>query len=308
MNSDYDSTRLPNLLGIGAPKAATTWLAGVLAQHPEVYTPPAKELNVLHYLDFEGRLPEYLGYFDAAGAAKVRCDFSTRYLASPRAVDRAANLIPDAKLLVCLRDPVKQVQSHYWHLRRQNFHQWAPLARSPDVFEALERFPELLLEPALYGKHLARWLAHFPRERLWVILADDLRPDPAPTLSKLCAFLGIAADPATVQCMLAAPRDARAGVQPRSAGWERVYRRLYTGLARGPYRWTKEVFGVNRADAIKRLLRVRRVFELVFFTPGYPTLSIEEERRLRRVFDDDLCLLQELLDRDLDGWRSGVAA
>jgi hypothetical protein len=48
------------LIGIGAPKAGTSWLAAYLAHHPEVFMSPIKEL---HYFDTV-LLPNMCGAFD----------------------------------------------------------------------------------------------------------------------------------------------------------------------------------------------------------------------------------------------------
>ncbi len=39
----------PTIVGIGAQKAGTTWLSQILAQHPEVWTPPLKEIQYFNY-------------------------------------------------------------------------------------------------------------------------------------------------------------------------------------------------------------------------------------------------------------------
>src|SRR5262245_10421681 len=95
----------PNLLGIGAAKAGTTSLAEALARHPDVFMPPQKELNCLHYGDLDERLDEYAAYFRDGQQTRIRCDFSVRYLASPQAPAAAARLAPDAKIVVILRNP-----------------------------------------------------------------------------------------------------------------------------------------------------------------------------------------------------------
>lgn len=39
------SPQRPHFIGIGSPKAGTSWLDSVLRQHPQVWMPPVKELN-----------------------------------------------------------------------------------------------------------------------------------------------------------------------------------------------------------------------------------------------------------------------
>lgn len=304
--SAADRARLPNLLGIGAPKAATTWLAGVLAAHSDVFMPAQKELNAFHYHDCYGHLRAYLNHFAEWRGEPIRCDFSVRYLASPRAMIRAKNLVPDAKLLVCLRNPVDQVQSHYWHLRRQNFHQAYPVRPMPGIFEALEQFSELLREPALYGKHIARWLDYFPRDQLFIVRQEDLRREPQAELDRLCQFLGIAPDRGLL-ARAAANADSRGGVQPRSAAVEAFYAPLYAAFSRGPYMWLKRAFGVRAGEMLKRKLRMRAMLETIFFKPGYPALDTQGRQRLRSYFWEDIRLLEKVVGMPFADWLTDRA-
>jgi len=284
----------PTLLGIGAAKAGTTWLAEVLSAHPEVFVHPQKELNALLYADLDSRIEEYQAYFAKAGDRPVRCDFSVRYLSAERAPAAAGRLAPDARLLMVLRNPVDQIQSHYWHIRRQNFHQHEPVTDPPDLFAALDRFPDLLLEPALYAKHLDRWLAHFPRERLLLVDHADLRRRPLEALDEICDFLAVDRFDFSEALGQTSRTDARGGVQPRGGPLGRLFPKLYVAASRGPYQWLKKAFGVRQAEGLKRALRLRQVSEKVFFKPGYPGLDEAGRRRLYDRVAADVDRLVEL--------------
>ena len=286
--------RRPNLLGIGAAKTGTTWLATVLGAHPDIFVHPQKELNALSYGNLAERMEEYADYFNEGRGAKVRCDFSVRYLVSDGALEAAARLCPGAKLLLVVRNPVDQVQSHYWHLRRQNFHQPQPVTPAPDLFEALERYPVLLKEPALYGKHAARWLTKFPRERLMIIDNDDLRRDLPATLARICEFLEVAPFDFTDVAAKTSAQDGRAGVSPRGGLLGRIFPRLYVAVAGGPYMWLKKTIGVAGAEKVKRALRLRQVSESVFFQQGYPRLDAPDRARLFEIFRKDIEALTPL--------------
>lgn len=295
--------RMPNLLCLGAAKAGTTALATIIAAHPDIFVPPQKELNALHYDDLDSRTEEYMAYFRDAGDAAVRCDFSVRYLSSPNAPAAAARLTPDARLMVILRNPVDQVQSHYWHLRRQNFHQARPVHPAPDLFDALDLYPDLLLEPALYGRHLERWLALFPRERLLVIDHADMSRDLHGALARICDFVGVDRFDFTAAAGQTSARDGRAGVQPRAGLAGRLFPLLYVGVSQGPYRWLKRKIGVERSDWLKRVLRLREASEAVFFKSGYPRLDEGGRRRLQARFEEDRQKLERLDLIDTSRWR-----
>jgi hypothetical protein len=293
----------PNLLGIGAAKAGTTWLSGVLGRHPEIFVHPQKELNALVYDNIDNRLGEYTPYFETAGGKPIRCDFSVRYLSLPQASTAAARLVPDTRVLAVLRNPIDQIQSHYWHLLRQNFHQIEPVYPQPDLFEALDRFPELLLEPALYGKHLSRWLGCFPRDQVLIKDYAELSRDPGLVIAEICAFLDVQPyDFGDVSGQQSAG-GGRAGVAPRGGVFSRVFPLVYVTLTRGPMIWLKRTIGVRRADWIKRNLRLPQIANSIFFRPGYPKLTPVERQRLYDRVADDIALLATLDVLDVSAWR-----
>lgn len=290
--SGLDPRLRPNLLGIGAAKCGTTWFAGQLARHPDIYMPPQKELGALYYNDLEDRLEEYQAYFRGAEEAKVRCDFSVRYLSEPNAPGASARHTPDARILVILRDPVDQVQSHYWHHVRQNFAQPKAVRPQPNIFEAIEHFPKLLLEPALYGKHLQRWRAHFPDDRILILDYGAVIRDLPAAMVKVCSFLGLS-PPRPDQGRVAPSSDGRRGVSPRGGALSWLYPMLYSAVAHGPYQTAKRVFGVRRMETFKRRLRLRQAAESIFFKNGYEKLGPEDRIRLRSIFAEDLAILDE---------------
>ncbi len=297
-------TRRPNLLGIGAAKAGTTWLAGLLGAHPDIFMPPQKELNALHYGNLAERLDEYGAYFAEGEDRAIRCDFSVRYLHSLQAPTAAAQLAPDARILAVLRNPIDQLQSHYWHLRRQNFHHPTPLDPAPDLFEALERFDDRLLEPALYGKHLERWLAKFPRKQLLVLDHADLAGERlASSLDRLCNFLEIEPYDFSGAVESASAAESRVGVQPRGGLASLLYSRLYVGVTQGPYQWAKQAFGVKAMEGLKRGLKLRQASEALFFKSGYPRLDTADRVRLYDRLAPDIAQLQALDLIDTSRWK-----
>jgi hypothetical protein len=296
-----NASRLPNLIGIGAPKAGTTWLFKCLQEHPQVFMTPAKETNFFHAEHIDGRLDEYREYFRGANGSPVAGEISVRYLHSPRAPQRIAQMIPDARLLISLRNPVEQVYSHYWHLRRQNFHQY-DTSQVPETFEdALVRFEDRLIEPALCGDALRRWFDLFDRTQLHVVLFDDIEAQPKAVLRDLYAFAGV--DPG-FQPPSAGRRDSdvRRGASPRSPLHDRVHKFLYQQLARRLFYRLKLAVGVRRAASFAERVRARHVMESVFYQPGYPAMSGRTRAMLVDRFADDVRELARLTGRDLSHW------
>ena len=117
------SVRQPTFLGIGAPKAGTTWLARCLAEHPDVFLVDTKETNFFDWDTVDGRWSEYERHYLNATDEHAVGEVSVRYFASKAAPARAHKYLPDARLFAVIREPGQQLLSHYYHLMRQNFHQ-----------------------------------------------------------------------------------------------------------------------------------------------------------------------------------------
>jgi hypothetical protein len=210
-------------------------------------------------------------------------------------------MIPDIRLLVCLRNPAEQIYSHYWHLLRQNFHQ--PTVQKHLSFEeACERFPDQLLKPVRYWDQLQFWLQHFAPEQFLVLIYDDIKTQPEAVLQRTFQFLGVEPDfaPPSTRVRGAA---ARQGTSPRSGLAQQIHAGVYTSLSRWVYQPLKQGFGVKRANQLKDMLRVRPLMESVFFRKGYPELSPERRQNVLREFAAQVEGLEQLLNRKLDAWR-----
>jgi len=202
---------LPNFLILGAQKAGTTALFSYLRAHPQITGPPWKEIS---YFDrhYARGTRWYRGQFPLRRRPLVG-EASPSYVFHPLAPARVASLVPNARLIVLVRNPVDRAYSHYQHE--------VALGREPLSFEdALEREDErlrgeaerMLADPSYfsrewwdhtyvargrYAEQLERWLQLFPRERLLVVPTDDLAAEPAKTYARVLDFLG--ASPHTLE-------------------------------------------------------------------------------------------------------------
>ena len=205
----------PTFLVIGAQKAATTWLARALEKHPEVFTPERKEL---HYFDLKANHAQgpgwYARHFAGADAPGVRAvgECTPNYLWVTSAVPpevEAAGLepsrygaqaypdvnddipalvrreLPDAKLVVILRDPVaRTVSSFHHHVRRRRLPPWSRLLEVGDRYG--------IVPMSFYDMHLDRWFECFDPERVLVLgFEDEVIPEPEATLGKVFRHIGV---------------------------------------------------------------------------------------------------------------------
>jgi hypothetical protein len=211
---------LPDALIIGAMKSGTSSLHYYLTQHPQVVPPLRKEV---HYFDLNlarGE-PWYRANFGRADAGGLNVDSSPYYLFHPQVPQRAHALLPNARLIVLLRDPVRRAYSHYWHERdkgREPLSFEDAIAAEPERVEReharlatgeIERSAShqyfSYLARGRYAEQLERWLQFYTREQLLVLRFEDLAREPLPVLNRTLDWLGL---PAMASARLE-PRNTR---------------------------------------------------------------------------------------------------
>ncbi|HEY0624978.1 sulfotransferase [Sphingomonas sp.] len=277
-----DSSPLPQLIVIGAIKAATTWIAQQLRTRPDVCMPGPEP----HYFSREFHRGEiwYRSLFADARPGQLVAEKSADYLACPETPARIAALLPSVQLIAQLRNPVERAYSDYCMLFRRG-------QVDGDVDRHLDgaRAPERrFLEGGLYGRHIRRFLDYFPAEQMKVILHDEIRRDPAAVTADVLRMLGLPPDEH------AAPTEQRVN-DGASALLPLALRRL--------------------PAPVKRLaapLRGNRLFEgarsLVARPIDYPPLSEDTRKRLADFYRDDIDQLARTLGRDLGAWTDPAPA
>ena len=176
---------LPSFLLIGAMKSGTTTLWWYLREHPDVFMAMPKEPNFFNDHWHRG-VGWYERLFAGAGAARARGEASVRYTSypdDPECPSRIASVLPEARLLFVVREPVARMRSHY-------LHEVAALRERLPIEQALRQNP-IYLDRSRYATQLERYLDHFPREQLLLLRAEDLFRAPALVLPGVYGFLGV---------------------------------------------------------------------------------------------------------------------
>lgn len=202
---------LPDFLIAGVPKAGTTGLYAALVRHPQLFLPTVKEPkffltdgpppttggpgDVQTYQAHVWRRPDYEALFDPAPPGALRGEATPFYLYDRGAQERIQQLIPDAKWILVLRDPVDRAHSNWAHL-------WADgLEPEADFLRACAAEPDRraagwadfwhYIGLGGYGSQVRDLYRRFPREQVLIVRYRDLRDDAARTLDRVCAFLGV---------------------------------------------------------------------------------------------------------------------
>ena len=200
---------LPDFVIIGAQKGGTSALFEMLSQHPRVSPSIIKEV---HYFDLNYFRGEqwYRRHFPPV-EGRLSGEASPYYLFHPAVPGRLKAAIPQARLIVILRDPVERALSHYFHALRRG-------QETLPLLEALEAEDRRLAGAAddldrpdrtsfahrhfsyvarsRYPEQIERWRAEFDDSQILLLSNRDLRQSPDPTFARACEFLGLPVIPA----------------------------------------------------------------------------------------------------------------
>lgn len=211
---------LPDFLVLSAARCGSTSLFAALCEHPQVLPPSHKEThffdrNWTRGLDFYRRLFPLQAHRRALarlrGAPVLTGEATTYYLLHPAVPARAHAAIPDAKLVLILRDPVDRAYSHYQLSARRG-------REDLSFEEALDAEPErlagaeerLLADPAadepshrvhsyvargMYLEQLLRWEELYGRERILFVRSEDFFADPVGAVRRVTDSLGLRPHP-----------------------------------------------------------------------------------------------------------------
>lgn len=294
---------LPNLLVIGGLKCGTTSLHQYLGAHPEIAMSEPKELDFFVRREdslgppgnWHRGLDWYASWFQ--GAASVRGESSHHYTAHPlmRGVpERAADVIPAAKLIYLVRDPIDRLVSHYVERARRAM-SYAPIEEW--IERALEDPPASTLTcRSMYFMQVERWLACYPAENILVIDLHDIKDRPHEAMPRVFRFLG-------VDESFRSPEFARSA-NPSS---ERRMPRAYAGRAE---RFLLDLYDRSKLDrrriSVPRPARhvLRTVRERVLLGPPEepPTVDSTLRERLEEVFRPDVERLRRHTGQSFASW------
>lgn len=293
-------TILPNFLIIGAAKGGTTSLYDYFKQHPEIYMTPVKEPRFFalenEKLSFQNpdqainqtsvtKLSEYLKLFEGVSGEVAIGEASPLYMYSPKAVERIAHYIPNAKLIAILRNPVDRAYSCYKHL----------IALDPYSFEdALKAENDRIRknwahlwhyrQGGYYYAQLQRYFEKFDREQVRVYLFDDLKSNPLSITRDAFTFLNV--DPSFVPDL----SHKNVSNNPKI----KVLQNVVNGKSR-IRAFSKKIFPKKLRTDIASYLRGWNSKE-------FPLIADDVRQQLINDYRSDILKLEQLIDHDLSHW------
>jgi hypothetical protein len=206
--------RFPSFFILGAAKCGTTSVHGYLSQHPEVCMSNPKE-PFFFEAEFENGSAYYFNrYFSHWKDETTVGEARHRNLYMPYTAERIHAFNPQARLIVCLRNPAQRAVSHWWHWYSRGMD---PLSFAQAIEEDRERIESRIsydnlpirnlyqrmltsdgkgilrtyLDSGYYYEQIERFLRLYPRSHLHVVLLEDLVRDPERVMAAILDFIGV---------------------------------------------------------------------------------------------------------------------
>jgi len=205
---------LPDFVILGGQRCGTSSLYKYLGRHPGIAPSLRKEIEYFS-IDYGKGENWYRAHFPlrlrrlayrVMGRPLLTFEATPDYLFDPRAPERLKELIPDARLIVLLREPVDRAFSHFHHMARLGLEDLsfpdaiaAEESRLAGQLEEMERDPLSRVLPfrrysyasrGFFAEQLNRWFEHFPREQFLILDSADFFADPRDTLARILDFVG----------------------------------------------------------------------------------------------------------------------
>jgi hypothetical protein len=205
---------LPDFLIIGTQRGGTTALYHYLKTHPCIHSVTTTDT---HFFDkkFHKGLIWYRAHFptrfEKGYTQRIRRqsfvtgEASSSYLSYPHAPRRVAQVLPQVKLIVLLRNPVDRAYSQYYHTCELGYEtlsfEQAIQAEEARIGSEREKILEdehyysdaykhqSYLSRGIYVDQLQSWMDLFPRAQFLILKSEEFYADPAATLKQVLAFL-----------------------------------------------------------------------------------------------------------------------
>jgi hypothetical protein len=192
---------LPDFVVIGTQKGGTSYFYDLLTEHPLVSRAAAKELHF-----FDNKFAEGVGWYRRCfsegkhvdGHRTITGEASPSYLFDPQVPERMAQIVPEARLIALLRNPIDRAYSHYQMEVRRGKEERSFKDATQEEMTSVEGegntvdVPHAYLRRGLYAEQLERFSFFADRARLLVIKSENLFTRRLEVLERVWRFFRLA--------------------------------------------------------------------------------------------------------------------
>ena len=279
---------------VGAPKAGTTSLYHYLSEHPQVVMSSQKEPDYFSDKEIQEQgmyyaksrvntLDKYKSLF-VQKESVVYGEASVSYLFYENVAEDIKKYNPNAKIIIMLRNPIERAFSHYLMDYR--------LGLISDSFENIiakkskhknaHLFYQQYIEVSKYATQIQRYLDFFEKENILFIDYEDFKKNVSKTVDQVYNFLNI-----STEFVADINTKHNTFIMPKN----KIIRLIYSF-----------VFLRKILTILFPIYLVKHIRVLLFKSDKKPELLKETRSLLKKIFNDDIKKLEEVLAKNYSKW------
>jgi len=271
----------PNFFIVGASKSGTTSLYAYLERIPDIYMSPLKEPHFFHDKSFKlfsrsiTDKSEYLKLFELKTRQIAIGEASTSYLQDPKSAKLIHEQIPDAKIIIILRDPCQRIFSGYLMFKSEG--------RMKMSFHKLITTQPSWLESGLYYSQVKRFIDTFGPKQVKILIFEEFIKDPKAVIKEILKFLQVDNE---------LPENFEKIYNPYSAPRGKISQKIVS---------SKKISKISD-QLIPKSLKWKLKEKIILKKQKRPDITNEESIILENYYREDVKKLQNLLKRNLP-WK-----
>jgi len=199
--------KLPDFLIIGVMKGGTSSLWEHLRQHPNIEMSPNFIENKkgwinqkeIHFFDKEEKWRMgkrwYKKFFNKN--KKLQGEVTPNYILDPITHKRMKMIVPNAKLILILRDPITRAYSEFNHIRqvfpKSRYWAYLPQASFQENInkEIKKNFEQGIIKKGFYITQIQDLLRYYSKNQLLILISEEMKKNMQENYNKICDFLKI---------------------------------------------------------------------------------------------------------------------
>lgn len=283
----------PNFFIVGTGRGGTSSLYHYLSQHPDIFMSPIKEpyffcqelISDITTGNFVLDKDKYLELFNDISGRRVVGEASAAYLDFPPTAGRIKTSVPDAKIIIMLRNPSERAFSEYLANVTLGYEKRTFNQTVTDEIKEIRNEPTNAynsVSRGLYYNHVKRYQDLFGNKNVKVIIFEDFIKNTQLILEEVLEFLGI-------------NKKIEFELEPKNQ-----YRIPKGGIAELLFADSKIRKIIKKSIPVN--MRIRFGEKYLLKKEIRPTIDLETKKILDDIYSEDINKLSNLLNRELK-WK-----
>lgn len=274
---------------IGASKCGTSTICNHLSQHPDIFMVECKEPQFFSIDSVYAQGTDwYESLYDAVDTEKMIGEGSNTYTmkeAFPKTFDRMVSYfenIQDLKLIYCVRDPIRRIESYWLELRAhggESVHY--------DFNQAVRVNRKWLVDSSNYWQQINVYRPLVPDHNIHIIFFEDFIRNPQEIMSQCFEFLGVDPDVPLKDSELHFGQTSGRKMPRTTLSKLRAYRLFRMGAKLVP-------------ESLRKFLKERFLFKPI---TEHPQLNAQAREWVADILEKDIEQFLEFSNKPKDFWK-----